>query len=66
MRIMNTAELVVVAIALAGAATTKIMDMIDPSTTIGVIASIGCGLVSAGAMCAVGIATTMYYRRAIK
>lgn len=66
MRIMYSSELVVVAIALAGATTAKIMEMIDPSTTIGVIASMGCGLVSAGAICVVGLWTTIYYRRATK
>lgn len=66
MRIMNTAELVVVAVALAGAATAKAMEMIDTSTTLGVAASMGCGLFSAGALGAVGLATTAYYRRATR
>jgi hypothetical protein len=66
MRITDTAETAVVALALAGATTAKFMTMIDTSTTVGVLASLGCGVLTSGIMMTVGIATTIYYRRATK
>ncbi len=66
MRLTQTAETALVALALAGAATAKAMEMIDTSTTLGVLASIGCGGLTAGIMVFVGLATTIYHRRATR
>ena len=60
---MRHTETIVVAIALIGAATHKAMECIDTSTTIGVVASISAGLLSAGIIGVAGIATTIYHRR---
>lgn len=61
---MRYTETIVVGLALAGAASTKAMEIIDTSTTIGVAASMSAGLLSVGIIGIAGAATDIYHRRA--
>ncbi len=60
---MRYTEMIVVVLAITSAAAAKTIEIIDPSTTVGVLASIGIGMFAGGSVCLAGVALTLLSRK---